>query len=164
MLKQNLLLLKHALYCGAFALFITNAASAQEFSMKALSAEPSKPSVYESTFTTTSALSPEAEFVFDFPAEFDLSQLQIAGSPEINGGFTLMRDKQKVLVKRSGLGRSVAPGTLVRLRLGAIVNPKSFSSSGEVALQVRPATDRAVTTFAKQRVTFESKKQLAREN
>ncbi len=160
MLKSNFLSCQRALRCGAFALLLANAALAQEFSMKALSAEPSKPSVYEITFTTSASLSPAAEFVFDFPAEFDLSQLQIAGSPEINGGFTLSRDKQKVLVKRSGLGRAIASGTVVRLRLGAIINPKNFSSSREVALQIRPAAESAATAFTKQRVTFESKKQV----
>ncbi len=122
--------------------------------IQALYAEPGKPSVYEIAFTTKETLPPEAEFSFEFPAEFDLAQLQIAGSPDMKGGFTLKRDKQKVVVQRSGLGQSVASGTLVRLRLGAIVNPKNLESSRAVAMQVRLSARSAWTTLAKQSIAF----------
>ncbi len=125
-----------------------------ELRIQSLHAEPGKPSVYEVAFTATEKLAPEAEFGFEFPAEFDLTQLQIAGSPDINGGFTLKRDKQKVLVQRSGLGQSVAAGTLVRLRLGAIGNPNIVESSHTIAVQIRPSAQSAWTDFAKQRVVF----------
>ena len=160
MLKRKLFSPKPGLRGGVLLLlFATNATFAQEFKMKALAAEFAKPSVYEIALTTASALEPDAEFVLDFPAEFDLSQLQIAGSPDMTGGFTLTRDKQKVMVKRSGFGQRVASGTAVRLRLGAIINPKNFESSSEVTLQVRASTRGTTTSFAKQRVLFEPAKQ-----
>ncbi|NUO83212.1 hypothetical protein HUU05_24330 [candidate division KSB1 bacterium] len=125
-----------------------------ELRIHALHAEPGRPSVYEVAFTATEKLAPEAEFSFEFPAEFDLTQLQIAGSPDINGGFTLKRDKQKVLVQRSGLGQSIAAGTFVRLRLGAIGNPKIGESSNAIVVQMHTSAQSPWTDFAKQRVVF----------
>ncbi len=142
-------------------LILTSALWAQtttlaEVRLHALHAAPGKPSVYEIAFIAQETLTLSAGFVFEFPAEFDLSQLQIAGSPDMSGGFTLTRDKQKVRVQRSGLGQSVASGTLVRLRLGAIINPKNFASTGEVTLQVRASAQSAAAAFAKQRVAFQN--------
>ncbi len=161
MLNRKQVLRMHLAVSGMLALVLTSAAWAQsskqpDLRIQALSAQPGKPSVYEIAFTTREALSPEAEFTLEFPTEFDLSHLQIAGSPEMTGGFTLAREKQTVLVKRSGLGQRVAFGTFVRLRLGSIGNPKNFAGSTEVTLQVRASAQSAAAAFAKQRVTFQA--------
>lgn len=158
MMKEKLRLKKLSLLL-ALALLPASTARAQasaseQFQIRALFAEPSKPSVYEIAFTTQEALPAEAEFSFEFPAVFDLTPLQIAGSPDINGGFALQREGQKVWVKRSGLGQSVAAGTLVRIRLGAIVNPQKLASEAAVAVQMRPAAQSAWTELAKQNVAF----------
>lgn len=139
--------------CG-MSLAHAQSAAQEGLRVQALFAEPGKPSVYEIAFTTKEALPPNAEFSFEFPVEFDLAQVQIAGSPDINGGFAVKRDKQKVLVQRSGLGQSVASGTLVRLRLGAIINPKNLENGNMVAMQVRAATQSAWTMPAKASVIF----------
>lgn len=159
MLNQKTFFSRNLLGCAALALCLTSQAWAQstsqsEWRIQALHAEAGKPSVYEIVFTAREALTPEAEFALEFPEEFDLSQLQIAGSPDMSGGFTLLRDKQKALVKRSGLGQTVASGARVRLRLGAIINPKNFESNAAVAMQVRASAKSTATTFARQRVAF----------
>lgn len=164
MLKQKKIFSRKRFGCVALVLGLMSQVGAQTagpnpWRIQALRAEAGKPSVYEIAFTTSAALTPEAEFMIEFPAEFDLSQLQIAGSPDMSGGFTISRDKQKVLVQRSGLGQTVASGTRVRLRLGAIINPKNFDSNSEVILQFRASPRETMTSFAKQRVTFEPAKQ-----
>lgn len=158
MMKEKLRLKKLSLLL-ALALLPASTARAQasaweQFQIRALFAEPGRPSVYEIAFTTQEALPAEAEFNFEFPAVFDLTQLQIAGSPDINGGFALQREGQKVWVKRSGLGQSVAAGTLVRIRLGAIVNPQKLASDAAVTVQMRLTAQSAWSAAAKPSVVF----------
>jgi hypothetical protein len=106
--------------------------------VKALRAEPGKPSLYEVSFVTTDSLASNAIIVVTFPAEFDLSQLEIAGSSTINGGFTLERKGQEVRLRRTGLGAKIFPGKKVSIQLGLIVNPANLSASHRVRVQLPP--------------------------
>lgn len=110
-----------------------------EFSLRALRAEPGKPSLYDLQFTTRDTLDPLAEMVFEFPREMDLRQLQIASSTSINGGFKLSRAGNVVRVRRTGLGETILPGKLVELKLGLIISPPNLSANQEVAFEVRSA-------------------------
>ncbi len=122
-------------------------------SVKALRAAPGKPSLYEISFVTTDSLAADAAIAITFSKVFDLSQLEIAGSSTINGGFTLMRNGQDVQVRRTGLGAKVPPGKKVSLQLGLIGNPVSFSSSHQVRVQL-PATRNAAATTKNMDVQF----------
>lgn len=104
--------------------------------VQALRAAPGKPSLYELTFVTTDTLKGDADIVVTFPSAFDLSQLQIAGSGQINGGFKLERRGQEVRLRRTGLGEKIPPGRKVSVQLGLIVNPPSFSSAHQVRVAV----------------------------
>src|SRR5574341_1386419 len=104
--------------------------------VQALRAAPGKPSLYELTFVTTDTLTRDAEIVVTFPSAFDLSQLEIAGSNQINGGFKLERRGQEVRLRRTGLGEKIPPGRKVSLQLGLIVNPPDLSASHQVAVQL----------------------------
>jgi hypothetical protein len=115
--------------------------------VKALRAEAGKPSLYEVSFITTDTLASNAAIVMTFPAAFDLSQLEIAGSSTINGGFTLERKGQEVLLRRSGLGAKIPPGKKVSIQLGLIVNPANLSASHQVRVQLPPPSG-APTTAA----------------
>src|SRR5262245_10993691 len=90
------------------SLFITSASSFAQtptvptFRLQALHAEANQPSVYEVTITSPQVLEADAEFVLEFPADFDLTTLMVAGSPDLTGGFTLAREEQRVRVQRSG--------------------------------------------------------------
>lgn len=105
----------------------------------ALRAEPGKPSLYELRFVTVDTLAREAEIIVTFPHAFDLSQLEIAGSSQINGGFKLERKGQEVRLRRTGLGEKIPPGRKVSLQLGLIVNPADFSASHQVTVQLPAA-------------------------
>jgi len=114
--------------------------------VKALRAAPGKSSLYEVSFVTTDSLASNAMIVISFPKAFDLSQLEIAGSSTINGGFTLTRNGQDVQVRRTGLGAKIPPGKKVSLQLGLIGNPTSFSSSHQVRVQLPAIRPTAATT------------------
>lgn len=128
-------------------------AGRDSLAVKALHATPGKPSLYEVSFVTTDSLSANALITLTFPKAFDLSQLEIAGSGTINGGFALTRKGQEVQVRRTGLGVSIPPGKRVSLQLGLIGNPTSFSASHQVRVQL-PATRAAAATTKNMDVQF----------
>ena len=100
--------------------------SSTEFSMRALRAEPLKPSLYEVRFLTEDTLHTQAELVFEFPAALDLSLLEVASSTTIDGGFKITRERNVVHVRRTGLGAIVPPGRPVELKLGLITSPATL--------------------------------------
>jgi hypothetical protein len=108
----------------------------EKMTVKALRAAPRKASIYEVTFSTTEALARDAEIRLTFPASYDLSELDIAGSTSINGGMTLTRNGQRVIVKRGGLGTVVPRGQQVSLQLGLIKNPATFANAEPVRVEV----------------------------
>jgi hypothetical protein len=132
----------------------TNIAAANpgrdSLAVKALRAEPGKPSLYEVSFVTTDSLSSRATIMIAFPQEFDLRQLEIAGSSTINGGFTLERKDREVLLRRTGLGAPIPPGKQVSIQLGLIVNPANLSASHQVRVQLPAAPSAAATTTNKE--------------
>jgi hypothetical protein len=117
--------------------------------VQALRAQPGKPSLYELRFVTTDTLARDAEIVVTFPRAFDLSQLEIAGSSQINGGFKLERKGQDVHLRRTGLGERIPPGRKVSLQLGLVVNPPDFSASHQVTVQLPAGRAAAATPLAK---------------
>ncbi len=129
------------------------AAGRDSLTVKALRAAPGKPTLYEVSFVTTDSLAANALITISFPKTFDLSQLEIAGSSTINGGFTLTRNGQEVQVRRTGLGVPIAPGKRVSLQLGLIGNPSSFSASHQVRVQL-PALRAAAATTKNMDVQF----------
>jgi hypothetical protein len=125
------------------------ASGLDSLTVHALRAEPGKPSLYELRFVTTDTLARDAELVLTFPRAFDLSQLEIAGSSQINGGFKLERKGQEVHLRRTGLGEKIPPGRKVSLQLGLVVNPPDFSASHQVTVQFPAGRTAAATPFAK---------------
>jgi hypothetical protein len=122
--------------------------------VQALRAQPGKPSLYELRFVTTDTLARDAEIVVIFPPAFDLSQLEIAGSSQINGGFKLERKGQEVHLRRTGLGEKIPPGRRLSLQLGLIVNPADFLASHQVTVQFPAATPFAKTVAINKDVKF----------
>jgi len=121
--------------------------------VKALRAEAGKPSLYEVSFVTTDSLARNAAIVVTFPREFDLSQLEIAGSSTINGGFMLERKGQEVRLHRTGLGKTIPPGKKVSIQLGLIINPANISASHQVRVQL-PTAPSAAATIKNKEVQF----------
>ncbi len=131
-----------------------NTPGRDSLTVQALRAQPGKPSLYELRFVTTDTLARDAEIVLTFPRAFDLSQLEIAGSSQINGGFKLERKGQEVHLRRTGLGERIPPGRKVSLQLGLVVNPPDFSASHQVTVQLPAATPLAKTVAINKDVKF----------
>ncbi|GBE28508.1 hypothetical protein BMS3Bbin03_02447 [bacterium BMS3Bbin03] len=109
-------------------------ASVSQASVKPLSPDAGKASVYEITFSLSDPFPSAGTVVLEFPADFDLSQAILAGSPNVNGGFKVFVDGQKLIVRRSGLGQAVPAGKGIVIRVANIQNPKT---AGQYSLSVR---------------------------
>ena len=113
--------------------------------IRALHAEPGKPSLYELRFTTSDSLPPDAELVIEFPTDLDLGLLEMASSTSINGGFTISKERNLVRVRRTGLGATVPPGRAVDLKLGLIKNPENLSLAPRVSVELRSASGKVAS-------------------
>lgn len=133
---------------------VASSTGRDSLTVQALRAQPGKPSLYELRFVTTDTLARDAEIVVTFPRAFDLSQLEIAGSSQISGGFKLERKGQEVHLRRTGLGEKIPPGRKVSLQLGLIINPPDFSASHQVTVQLPAATPSAKAVAANKEVKF----------
>lgn len=132
--------------------------AAPSVQLRALQAEAAQPSVYELTFTPQEAISPEAEFVLEFPPGFDLSRVKIASSDEMRGGFTVTVAQRKVFLKRTGLGPSIAPGMPVKLSVGVIVNPAELRTPQRASVQWRHNARAALIAPQRQDIQFDQRK------
>lgn len=79
--------------------------------------------LYKISFISSGNIPSDAQFVFIFQDEFDLSQLNLAGSNKIDGGFTILTEDHRVIVRRRGEGHLVEQRTEVDLLLSIIKNP-----------------------------------------
>jgi hypothetical protein len=103
-----------------------------------LDPQPGKGAIYELSFTTTDALKSTACFDIVFPASFDISNVRLAGSSTINGGFNVVTSGDTVHVERSGLGRPIPPGEKVALMMASVRNPKEITSGEKGAVTIYP--------------------------
>jgi len=128
--------------------------------VQALRAAASKLSIYELSFVANDTLAAEAEIVVEFPPAFNLDQLEIAGSAEMNGGVSVSRDHQTVHLERSGQGRTVLPGEAVHVRLAAILCPADLSTSYDIRVQVRKSARAELSAIHHQKVDFDTGGQI----
>ena len=88
-------------------------------------------SIYQISFVATDTLYPDGQIIITFPEDFDLSKVIMAGSTTINGGFKVSVQGNKVILKRTGLGRSTIPKETVDVKFANVKNPlavnKQFS-------------------------------------
>ena len=87
------------------------------------SLEAGKASIYELSFVTTDTLNANGQISITFPQGMDLSDLKIASSITINGGFKVRVEGQKVFLTRTGLGRVILPNEKVDIKFGIVRNP-----------------------------------------
>lgn len=118
--------------------------------VRALKATPNKATLYEIAFLTRDTLATDAKILLSFPPECDLSALEIVGSSNINGGWTLRKNRRQATLRRTGLGDAIAPGKRVGVKLGLIKNPTDFNTAHRVDVQIRPSAKKP--TGAKRRV------------
>lgn len=118
---------KLAMICAAtFALIAVNfsfAAPADSVKVVAKSEEIGAATIYSVSFNVSKPIPSKAVIKVTFPAEFDISNLQVAGSTTINGGFEQRVSNRTLSLERSGLGREIKPNEKVDVKFAIVKNP-----------------------------------------
>ena len=112
------------------------AAPADTVEVIAKNPEVNKSSIYQINFIVSKPISPRAIIRVTFPNEFDLSDLMIAGSTTINGGFVINVDQQVVTMRRSGLGREIPANEKVDIKFAIVKNPKQASDNYDIKVEI----------------------------
>ncbi len=103
----------------------------------AVKAKPGKPSIYRLILRLSRPIPKDAVFELVFPEAFGLDLLEVAGAQGMKGGIQLAVDGQKVVLRRTGLGKEVRAGEKVVLKMGLIKNPPNLEDEYRVTLTVR---------------------------
>lgn len=105
-------------------------------------------SIYEVEFVASKPISPKATIVINFPEAFDLSNLQVAGSSTLNGGFNLKVENKELRLERSGLGREISPNEKVSVKFAIVKNPDR--AGDEYNLEIEILNDQKQSIFSKE--------------
>jgi len=122
--------------------------AADEIDLKPQHVEVEKNSIYELFFSIEKEISPKAIVTIEFPTNFDLSGVLIAGSATINGGFSLSVEQNKVVIKRSGLGRTIKPNEKVDIKFANVRNPATAADDYRIKINIK--NDENITIIDKE--------------
>ena len=109
---------------------------ADSITIKPRHANVNASSIYEITFSIGQEISSNAKIIITFPDAFNLSDVLIAGSTTINGGFKVMVESSKVILQRSGLGRTIAPNEKVNVKFANIRNPSEPADNYKIIVEI----------------------------
>jgi hypothetical protein len=112
------------------------AAPADTIEIVAKHPESGSRSTYQISFNISKKIPSKALIRVTFPGGFDLSNLMIAGSSTINGGFDLKVDGQVVTLKRSGLGREIPASEKVDVKFAIVKNPQQPADNYKVVIEI----------------------------
>lgn len=126
------------------------AAPADSVQVIAKHAEADANSIYQIRFSVAKPIPPRAIIRVTFPAEFDLSEVIIAGSTTINGGFDLKVDQQVVTLKRSGLGRPIPANEPVDVKFAIVKNPRRVANDYRIAVEILDEAEQTILKTEKQ--------------
>lgn len=101
-------------------------------------------SIYQVKFSVSKPIPANAMFRVTFPPEFDLSDLLIAGSTTINGGFEIAVDKQVVVMKRSGLGKEVPANQSADLKFAIVRNPGKPADDYKILIEILDGGEKSI--------------------
>jgi hypothetical protein len=107
--------------------------------------EAGESAVYTLTFVATDTLRPDGQITVTFPPNMDLSGVKVAGSATINGGFQVTTLGQKVVLTRSGLGRSILPGEKAAIKFAVVKNPVEAGISLPVQIEFDHKSKRPIS-------------------
>jgi len=101
-------------------------------------------SIYQVKFSVSKPIPANAMFRVIFPLEFDLSDLLIAGSTTINGGFEIAVEKQVVVMKRSGLGKEVPANQSADLKFAIVRNPDKPADDYKILIEILDGGEKSI--------------------
>lgn len=128
-------------------IFISNsliAAPADTIAVIAKHPESSERSVYQVNFVVSKPIPAKAIIRVTFPDEFDLSDLMIAGSTTINGGFDMSVNKQVATIKRSGLGKEIPANARVDLKFAIVKNPDQPADNYKIVIEILDDSEKSL--------------------
>jgi len=136
-LTKRILAISFCLFqiAAARGLFAQSAGS-NSVEVKTLNSEAGAASLYILNFTLSDTLHPNAVLEVNFPAGFDLSKVNLAGSASINGGFNVSVQGQTIKVSRKGKGGLKYPGDKVDVIFSIVKNPAAAESSHLIKLKI----------------------------
>jgi hypothetical protein len=101
-------------------------------------------SIYQVKFSVSKPIPASAMFRVTFPPEFDLSDLLIAGSTTINGGFEIAVEKQVVVMKRSGLGKELPANQTADLKFAIVKNPGKPADDYKILIEILDGAEKSI--------------------
>ena len=119
--------------------------------------EISKSAIYQINFIVSKPIPPKAIIRVSFPAGFDLSDLMIAGSTTINGGFILTVDGQVVTMKRSGLGREIPANEKVDIKFAIVKNPDQPADNYSIPVEILDEDNKTIVKEEKKQKILPAK-------
>jgi hypothetical protein len=111
-------------------------------------------SIYQVKFSVSKPVPSNAIFRVTFPQEFDLSDLLIAGSTTINGGFEISVDKQVVVMKRSGLGKELPANQTADLKFAIVKNPGTPADDYKILIEILDGAEKSIIRAEKNQKIF----------
>ncbi|MFQ5864705.1 MAG: hypothetical protein ACE5IW_05690 [bacterium] len=114
-------------------------------------------SIYQISFVTSDTLFPHGQIFVTFPENFDLSRVKIANSININGGFKVSVNGNKLVLSRTGLGRSIMPNERVEVKFANIKNPSESDKQFTVEVEFQNKSDQQIQRKEKVRVVLKAK-------
>ncbi|MCG8607198.1 hypothetical protein MJD09_19715 [bacterium] len=130
----------------------TSALAQDSLSVTPSSSEAGEFAIYTLTFVTTDTLRPDGQVTVTFPPNMDLSGVKMAGSSTINGGFNVTRLGQKVVLTRSGLGRSIMPGEKATIKFAVVKNPIEAGVSLPVQVEFDHKSKRPISISVRRKL------------
>lgn len=115
---------------------VASAAPTDTVNVIARHPESNAKSIYKIEFRIDNPISPTAILKVTFPAEFDLSELMIASSTTMNGGFDVEVNDQMLTLKRSGLGREIKPNEKVDVKFAIVKNPLKPADNYRITVEI----------------------------
>jgi len=120
--------------------------------------ESGERSTYQINFEVSKPIPVNAIIRVIFPDEFDLSDLIIAGSTTINGGFDLSVNRQVVTMKRSGLGKEIPANAKADVKFAIIKNPDQPSDNYKIIIEILDAEEKSFIRSEKAHKILPAKK------
>ena len=103
-------------------------------SVKPENTTPGKNTLYSLDFVLPDSLPPDGALSIVFPDGFNLSGVKISASNVIKGGFTTRVKGREIIIVRNGLGKTIAAGKRVDLKLAVVKNAPV--ASGQFSLDL----------------------------
>ena len=124
------------IFLGFVLLCLPQIAQAQTVTLQAIKPNGNKPSLYRLELSLSKVLKPRASIRLQFPLNYDLSPVKIAGSNDIKGGISFAVDSAAVVFERSGLGPAIPAHQKVSIIFGPVIKKLARTTVDSVDVQV----------------------------